>query len=816
MEFPGTKYVQDLARKQIELYRVQPAEVAYHFNREQAALDSYRGRQLLELLQNADDACEDFDGEKKLLFRLTKDHLIIANTGNPFTKQGIESLVISDNSPKQLKRTRYIGNKGLGFRSVLSWSQSPIVVSGDFLVTFSAQHARTSVQQLASEIPDLQDLLAEWTAAGRECPASVMRFPHVPTIDDDYAKAALEVIKEGYDTVILLPLIPVLQNVIYDEIKTQLNSISGEVAIFCHHIEQLVLKSDVELKWKLIRDNQNDKQTLIIQDGHSDKLWTVYRKESILPSELISHELRHTPEFEVAVAVPDESSHRKDHKLCVYFPTNEVLPMPILCHASLDTDDSRNRLVKNDANKYVLKTLGEFVAEIAEKETTTDAPFRGLELIAGIVRCDPELAEMGLKDVIIEACKSRKIFYRKDCTFATADNVKHPPHPVWSAIATARYFPEILRLSEDTQASDLLNTLNISWYDDLTVVSRLENFIKGLLPQLETVGSCVGKVIKANQIPPNPLPSMLIGESGDVLTSEQSAFLPTESETFSLPSWVENFSFLNQAFVESVKNETAAQSVRDLRNHFSNLGYRVDEFQLENVARNLVEEATRKGQDSLENEITFHRDVLRFVFKMSQKQGELTGPIRVPLRLITTRGTSKKAQECYLGPDYPSGTLVFELYSSLDEDEFVASPSALGLEGDVNEIESFLIRLGVARSPRIKPTPYTDIPEAQQFNFIDFVINRLEFPNRFFGREIASHEELRSEFRGFTIENISLLDRFPKVLKHSNPVAIIRYLATGDGNVFSELDSKAVLHAKTGNQRKARPFANIPVPNFIQ
>src|SRR3989338_6226892 len=126
MEFPGTKYVQDLARKQIELYRVQPAEVASHFNREQAALDSYRGRQLLELLQNADDACEDFDGEKKLLFRLIKDHLIIANTGNPFTKQGIESLVISDNSPKQLKRTRYIGNKGLGFRSVLSWSQSPI------------------------------------------------------------------------------------------------------------------------------------------------------------------------------------------------------------------------------------------------------------------------------------------------------------------------------------------------------------------------------------------------------------------------------------------------------------------------------------------------------------------------------------------------------------------------------------------------------------------------------------------------------------------------------------------------------------------
>ncbi len=813
MEFSGTTYVEELARKQIELYRVQPAEVAAHFNREQAALDSYRGRQILELLQNADDACEHFDGEKRLLFRLTKEHLIIANTGHPFTKQGIESLVISDNSPKQLKRTRYIGNKGLGFRSVLSWSHSPIVVSGDFFVTFSAQHARRNVQRLASEIPDLQDLLAEWSAAGRECPASIMRFPHVPCIDDDYAKVALEVIKEGYNTAILLPLIPMRQDAMYEEIKTQLSSISGELAIFCYHIEQLIVQADIERKWDLVRDKQKEKQTLIIQDGHSNKLWTVYRRESTLPHELLDQELRRTPEFEVAVAVPDDYTHGKNHKLCVYFPTNEVLPMSILCHASLGTDDSRNRLVKHDANKYVLKTLGEFVVEIAEKETTTDVPFRGLELIAGVEKCDPELVEMGLRDVMIEACKKRNIFYRMDGTFATADNVSYPTHPIWSDIATADYFPEILRLPKDILAKDLLITLNLPWYDNKTISQRLENLIKSLPTQ--EAGVLVGRLITAKQIPQNPLPAVLIGELGDVLTSEQSAFLPPESDTIRLPSWVENFNFLDRAFVESVKSEIAVQSVRDLRNHFSILGYRVDEFQLENVARDLADEATRKGQVSPENEIVLHRDVLQFVFKMSQKQGELTGPIRVTLRVITTKGTLKKAQECYLGPDYPSGILVFELYSPLGEDEFVAAPSALGIEGDINEIESFLIRLGAARSPRIKQLDDTDIPEAQQLNFVDFVVGSLEFPIWRSGLKIASYGELTSDYRGFTVKNISFLDRFANVIKNSNPAAIIGYLATDGGNVFSESDSHAVLHAKTGNERKAWPFTNVPVPSFI-
>lgn len=811
--FPGRSYIQELAQKQIEAYRVQPIEVAAHFNREQSALDSYRGRQLLELLQNADDACENYDGEKILLFRLTKEYLIVANTGHAFTRQGIESLVISDNSPKQLKRTRYIGNKGLGFRSVLSWSHTPIVASGDFLIAFSASYARNSVKRLSTELPGLQSLLDDWAEAGRDCPAATMRFPYVPDVESVHVHAALDVIQEGYNTVILLPLPDSpKQKEIYDEINTQLRNISGEIAIFCYHLEKLIVQSEGERSWELIREQHHEKQTLVIQDGTDHQLWTVYRREYHLPEELLNHELRRTPEFEVAVAVPEDTSGRRDHKLCVYFPTNEVLPMALLCHASLDTDDSRNRLVKHDANIYVLTTLARFIVEIAQAETTIARPYHGLGLLAGIEHCDPELSEMELRDTAIEAARQSNLFYRLDGTFTSADKVYCPPNPIWFDIATAEHFPEILRSPEDANTRSFLDSIKIPWYEDQEVSQRLEKYIGTLTPTI--AGSHVGKLIFHKQIPRRPLPSLLIGEAGSMLPATMSAFLPAESETVQLPEWVRDFSFMDRRFVDAVRTELAIPSVRDLRNQFTSLGYRVEEFQLETVARQLVDEATQRGTAVPESMSSLHTDVLRFIYEMAKRQGDIDSPIRTPLNVLTTHGALLRATECYLGPGYPNGQLFFDLYRNLGKDEFIAAPNVLGLAGDINSIESFLIRIGVARSPRIKKISTGEIKGAYRRSYINSVIERLAFPNRLFGREISTADDFKRDFRDFVIEGISFPDRFDQVLELADPVFIIKYLATEGGSLFSELDTGAVFHAKTGNERKAWPYSNVPVASL--
>src|SRR6266581_4558740 len=58
----------------------------------------------------------------QLLLYLSRERLVVTNTSKPFSKKGLTSLVISDCSPKQLERNRFIVCKGLGFRSILIWT----------------------------------------------------------------------------------------------------------------------------------------------------------------------------------------------------------------------------------------------------------------------------------------------------------------------------------------------------------------------------------------------------------------------------------------------------------------------------------------------------------------------------------------------------------------------------------------------------------------------------------------------------------------------------------------------------------------------
>ncbi len=104
------------------------------YRREIDCSKGYHGRQLLELLQNADDEAENTENPS-VLIKLEQDRLIIANNGTPFSKKGISSLMHSDNSPK-IKRQNKIGYKGLGFRSILNWSQSIGIKNRTSLKTF--------------------------------------------------------------------------------------------------------------------------------------------------------------------------------------------------------------------------------------------------------------------------------------------------------------------------------------------------------------------------------------------------------------------------------------------------------------------------------------------------------------------------------------------------------------------------------------------------------------------------------------------------------------------------------------------------------
>lgn len=127
------KWIEEKLKQSRQLVIDYPGVIISQFNEENERKREYNGRQVLEMLQNAEDEVQD-DG--LVIIKLYEDRLVIANKGNPFSKDGVESLMTPNLSSKQPDDTK-IGSKGLGFRSLLNWSESIEIVSKDLSIEFS-------------------------------------------------------------------------------------------------------------------------------------------------------------------------------------------------------------------------------------------------------------------------------------------------------------------------------------------------------------------------------------------------------------------------------------------------------------------------------------------------------------------------------------------------------------------------------------------------------------------------------------------------------------------------------------------------------
>ena len=127
----------DLVTKRISTYSNDPSIFRSAYASEKATTGEYDGRQLLELLQNCDDA----KAHKVEINWDTKTKtLVVSNKGTPFSIKGIESIMLAHTSPKTGKS--FIGNKGLGFRSILNWADKVSILSGGCEISFSEEIAK--------------------------------------------------------------------------------------------------------------------------------------------------------------------------------------------------------------------------------------------------------------------------------------------------------------------------------------------------------------------------------------------------------------------------------------------------------------------------------------------------------------------------------------------------------------------------------------------------------------------------------------------------------------------------------------------------
>ena len=239
----------------------------------------YRGRCILELLQNAHDALAhaDPDDARRISFVLSTDPepvLSVGNSGRPFIKRDFDGICQLAQSPKDPNES--VGNKGLGFRSVLEvsscpeiWSMAPSGSGTSFVFCFDpdvAGHVATAAREIerdgicARSPFDPYRPLVDWSSeqlnayrchvsdAGIDAVCEARRFlsPYLfplpieglPPPDVD------ELLRCGHATVIRLPLDggkAGTHGEAVESVTDQLSKLDARSTLFLHDLGTLVI-----------------------------------------------------------------------------------------------------------------------------------------------------------------------------------------------------------------------------------------------------------------------------------------------------------------------------------------------------------------------------------------------------------------------------------------------------------------------------------------------------------------------------------------------------------------------------------------------
>ncbi|MCA6098158.1 sacsin N-terminal ATP-binding-like domain-containing protein [Bradyrhizobium australafricanum] len=167
----------------------------------------YGDRVLFELLQNAHDAHRP-DEEGEISIRLVIDgpdrgELLVANKGRPFTASNLEAIRNIGTSDKEIGEG--IGNKGLGFRSVEALTDDVHIFSAGRRARADGFDGYCFRFATANEIEERLGHLGASTETAVKVASNVSRYL-VPVTAQEQSNEVRRLAKEGYATVVVLPL----------------------------------------------------------------------------------------------------------------------------------------------------------------------------------------------------------------------------------------------------------------------------------------------------------------------------------------------------------------------------------------------------------------------------------------------------------------------------------------------------------------------------------------------------------------------------------------------------------------------------------
>ena len=724
------------ARAQLALYRSEPNRMLSDFNRERELIGEYNGRQLLEMLQNADD-----QGSKRVLVEWDEAarRLVISNEGAPFSAQGFESLMLSNLSTKT--GGGYIGNKGLGFRSIVNWASEIAISSGGLHARFSERIVHAEFARMFT--PDEQaELRARRKLASHAVPMAFLSVPQLHTIaPGDWSTTISIVCRDGF----------------VEHIRTQLDELTPQCLLFLNHIDRIEIRTDGHSH---VLERHVDGANVTI----NGQPWTIHAVDLPLPNHLRNLEKAEPEHYSLKLALaPDLRDGART--LYTFFPTRVGVNFPMVVHGTFELDASRNQLVVSDRNKYILEQLVRLIVDTAEGLATQGDGWLQVRLMR-YTDTNPVLEKLGFYARIDTALATLPIFPCVDGVYRSKAQVYYLGAEFSQLVIEAgagASFPGLACAGPE-------NAHFISGYLDLKQVPHFAASIRALSEALRThdIGLRVRLIEILHRLELARHYAVLVNERNEVIEEEDTVFTPvtSASEQFVVPDLV-RIDFMDRALYESLAAHFGigpGSRARDLQQRLSSIA-RLHSYEPAQVYRRIITASTAALAAPHADARTIIVQTLEALFENFVMLGGEGSMAPENMRLLSRSGEVRPARELVLSGDYPDGRHTERLFgAAYDDTMFLASPQAFGplLAGqDRARLQAFFVWLGVGRYVR-----YEAAPQQVQEDFEQFVFSMVERPDAY----------RHGHFEGRTVRP----DDLARMLDAATPESLVEWLLRDD------------------------------------
>lgn len=752
--------IEKLIASNLKTYRDNADRFIADYNRELELTKEYNGRQLLELLQNADDA-----GSNEVWINWDKENakLSISNQGEPFETGGIKSLMLANLSTKT--KISYIGNKGLGFRSILNWSEQVVIYSNGCQISFSEKIAADVFnKQLNLSAEAKQQIRSERNLAEQTVPFPVLAIPKISEASN----------ADKWTTTIAISY----RKEFEADIEHQLAELREEILLFLNNIQKITIQKGAELTELASNKVPGER---FEQVSIKDKQWKVFSRENILPPEYQDKSKSEQQSYNLKVAFQDDLSDNY-RKLFNFFPTQLSISLPCIIHGTFELNSSRNHLNESKKNEFILKELVQLLKECANYLTEQQVDWRAYKLISPASKVsDSKLIETFYAE--LEKLKqTEKIYPCINNAYNAIDNTIYYNDEFNCFFQ--EYFPEELPELCIPLNNELPNPFSQDFYEHSYLVEKMDNLSNteiGINLRAELIAQ-LAKVISFND--EQERFSLLVNESGKVISKDDLAFTPVvrSEERFNIPNSVkvdfmksELYDLLVSKFEQGFdKKEPKSRELQRCIKSVVNL----QPYDSNNVIDKIITgtKDALKSIDAIEDKINCIKEMVAALYANFKNIDNRQEKLKISVPLASKARKISDAELLYLSETYPSGNLTEIIYYGfLKPSDYLAVIDFWGFNNEESAlVESFFLWLGVNQYSRIEIKTITN--RWEENDFFNYIFeNGTDYPDDFDRGTLAKGTYLSK------IKDMDLICRLP--VKH------IILLALKDETIRQKLEA---------------------------